>query len=679
MRCCEQLRARSDHGKQAAPSKYSKDDATYRKQLGWFRAAMEAMFPAPPRTLDNRKDAAAAERAPPPVMVFVHPRKCAGKMLTALFKHNAANVFVDIDYWRVDPTNARTTNAVLTTNQEFDSFDLKPACDRCYVTIGRSPVERVVSLYRWRIKRKHIPPTMSLRAYLTKRDATGVHRDDQYHGFYSWAQQWCGKAHRCTRFATDRQWILDTAKANVERYVGLIGTVERFDAFVKAGTKLFPAYFGIGDAVSTNRATTTPPTALAVARAHYPASVLALETEFYEWAKARAERLYSRHWGAPPLPRGSWTPQPEFWQTGGAVPPWIANGGYRPASFDSANHPRKAPALWACTPDSTNVRAPWYAEYARRVDAVLSPEESFNVSSVRRTQRTAFGCARWWHPRPQYSYKDYPPRVWTGALRPTNFAPPPCAFGRASRTEHKCAASHRQLVAALDALRVVYFPRSGTELGIVRESRLLSSDGDLDIHVDMPSTMLHDKLKSLLTPPPHLAGSGVTAEVHWSVPGCPEAHLVYNDWISHELQRRATPSDLCACRMNSVDMLCHRDGLQRMYTQYGPSWKVPLGIKQMDMPGWASDHRSHGWVESMRAKLNGMVNQTTGWIEADAVEALMPPPDNFEPVLDKDAFRRLVRISSAVFDKRWDTTLPWSTVDPLILAQLNVLYRSISK
>ena len=63
MRCCEQLRARSDHGKQAAPSKYSKDDATYRKQIGWFRAAMEAMFPAPPRTLDNRKDAAAAERA----------------------------------------------------------------------------------------------------------------------------------------------------------------------------------------------------------------------------------------------------------------------------------------------------------------------------------------------------------------------------------------------------------------------------------------------------------------------------------------------------------------------------------------------------------------------------------------------------------------------------------------
>ena len=298
--------------------------------------------------------------------------------------------------------------------------------------------------------------------------------------------------------------------------------------------------------------------------------------------------------------------------------------------------------LGPCVPDAA-VAARW-PEYGLAVRSVRALPPCTTCKDPTADERKA--CARWWHATPQREYTDLPLRTWSGVLRSTNWTAPPCSFGQASRTEHKCAASHRQLVAALDALRVVYFPRSGTELGLVRDGQLLGTDGDLDIHVDMPQTMLHAQLKPLLTPPPHLEGSGVTAEVHWAVPGCPEAHLVYNDWISDELRHRATPADLCACRLNSVEMLCHRDGVQRMYTQYGPSWKVPLGFKQLDMPGWAASHRAHKWIQSMRAMLSGMVIQNTGWIEADAVEALMP--------------------------KR--STAP---VDPLILAQLNVLYRSI--
>ena len=84
--------------------------------------------------------------------------------------------------------------------------------------------------------------------------------------------------------------------------------------------------------------------------------------------------------------------------------------------------------------------------------------------------------------------------------------------------ETKCGAKHRTMFEALDRLRVVYFPRSGTELGVVRGSHYLSADGDLDLFVDMPQQMLLDKLRNELSPAPHLDGSGVGAEVHWKNP-----------------------------------------------------------------------------------------------------------------------------------------------------------------
>jgi hypothetical protein len=277
-----------------------------------------------------------------------------------------------------------------------------------------------------------------------------------------------------------------------------------------------------------------------------------------------------------------------------------------------------------CKPDTTFRGRDWYADYASRVRKVRpfpSCPECIR-SEAKSVWSMADACPRWWHATPQRIYADLPFRKWNEErLRPQKHVfseVRPCKdFGQKSVPPGKCSASFQKLFDALDRVRAVYFPRSGTELGIVRGSTLLSADGDLDIYVDMPQRKLLEALKKELSPEPKLNGNEKTAEVHWfAQSGCPTVHMVYNDWISGELQHTDTvAADLCRCKMDSVELFCHRDGVKRMYTQYGPSWNVSLGIKQVDMPGWAQSHKSHSWVVSMRKKLKSLVAGKTGVIE----------------------------------------------------------------
>jgi len=312
----------------------------------------------------------------------------------------------------------------------------------------------------------------------------------------------------------------------------------------------------------------------------------------------------------------------------------------RGSSADSYALPSgHAPAvpLGPCLPDSRFDTLEWYNEYAEKVRMVRPFPRC--ETCLRTADAGAYSmkntCVRWWHSTPQRRYTDLPTRKWSEVLRPKNHIVPACSFGQKEQAKHSCYDSHTQLFEALARLRVVYFPRSGTELGIVRQSAYISEDGDLDIYVDMPQKMLLEKLKNEITSGTlHRSGR----EVHWKVPGCPEVHLLYDDWISDEMSHRATPEDLCSCRMNSVELMCHKNAPQRMYIQYGPSWKTPLGLKQLDMPYWASTHKTHGWITKMKAKLQSLVNKESG-------------------VIDK---------------------LPGGVRNPLALAQLNIMLKNIS-
>ena len=79
----------------------------------------------------------------------------------------------------------------------------------------------------------------------------------------------------------------------------------------------------------------------------------------------------------------------------------------------------------------------------------------------------------------------YPKQVPLAFSSPPDALPfPNCSFG-----QHRLRASKPvcgRLLAAVDALLrkagIVYFVRSGSELGVVRQSTLLGADGDIDIY-----------------------------------------------------------------------------------------------------------------------------------------------------------------------------------------------------
>lgn len=321
-----------------------------------------------------------------------------------------------------------------------------------------------------------------------------------------------------------------------------------------------------------------------------------------------------------------------------------------------------APAvpLGPCEPNTVFRSEEWYSEYAWHV-RMVRPDSVCPVCAVNgeaNPPHPLYGnlphaCERWWHPRPHHF--DSPLRKYDGNLRSSQQTVPRCTFGQASAAIHKtnCTPSVQTFITALESLRVSYFPRSKTELDIVSGSHYSSDDDDIEIYVDLPPVTLYYELQAKLNPPPRLSGSGATTEVHWHAGGCPNIRIVYNDWISDELQQRAQPSDLCTCKLRSVELRCHRDGPNRMYAQYGPIWMVPLSYEVMGVTQQAFTNLSYTQVKTCRSKLEELADQTSG-------------------VIGLHALRKLMRTSRRV--QLLPNKLDTAESEPLILAQLNALY-----
>jgi len=170
-------------------------------------------------------------------------------------------------------------------------------------------------------------------------------------------------------------------------------------------------------------------------------------------------------------------------------------------------------------------------------------------------------------------------------------------------------------------MQVVYYPFAGSMLGAVRDSKYIGTDGDVDIYVDMPQHLLINELQKRINIGRFTTSGNiehVKAETHWSVSGCPQVHMVFNDWIGDESIPefgRATYNSTCTCLMNSVPLSCHNESVFRTWLQYGPSWRVPLHAKALDMPELAYQYndvvRKLKWLTS-----------SDGVIREDAVRAL---------------------------------------------------------
>ena len=308
-----------------------------------------------------------------------------------------------------------------------------------------------------------------------------------------------------------------------------------------------------------------------------------------------------------------------------------------------------------CKPNIKFKSSAWYEDYSKQVRTVQPfPPCSNCINAKAYTWDKNDACGRWWHSTPQHSYVNIQKRKWKKSLRIKNTLPK-CSFGQSMMPKHNssgndCSSGYARLFSALDSLGVVYFPRGGTELGIVRSSAYLTADGDQDIFVDMPQKELKKELNKRGLKA-KLSGSGSLQETHLSVHRCPTVHMVYSDWSEVELKHQPNPSKLCRCFMNSIELTCHKEARKRLYTMYGPSWIVPIGIKLMDTPNWASHHLTHRWVKKMKKVLGGMVDSKTQRIEDATVRALLPAVSNFAPTLDMERFGDLVNISSTLLDQ----------------------------
>ena len=64
-------------------------------------------------------------------------------------------------------------------------------------------------------------------------------------------------------------------------------------------------------------------------------------------------------------------------------------------------------------------------------------------------------------------------------------------------------------------------------------------------------------------------------------------------------------------------MLCHKSGFNRMFTQYGPSWIIPIGVKNLDLPHLQKN-------VDMRQLAKSVINPETGAVSKSKITEMVP-------------------------------------------------------
>lgn len=276
-------------------------------------------------------------------------------------------------------------------------------------------------------------------------------------------------------------------------------------------------------------------------------------------------------------------------------------------------------------------KAEWFPKFAALLasQAERPPAPAFLLTKAKlASEPNEWSCFRFWYQTPHFNYHFAEPRskTWVAPLK-VNTVVPQCAPIQEKRTASElCLNSLRPLFKLLEG--IVYHPLSGTELGFARIGTD-AKDTDIDIFVDVPPKKLAVLLQTL-SPKPYVSGNGYTAELHWKPRDCGTAvHMQFNDRIADEIGNRTSASDLCICTWKSISgsefpLYCHNNARYRMEVQYGPSWWLPVSIKNLDMPYWGYTHRSHQWMRQAAVTLKKLRKAGKGLITRSDLPDVIP-------------------------------------------------------
>jgi len=275
---------------------------------------------------------------------------------------------------------------------------------------------------------------------------------------------------------------------------------------------------------------------------------------------------------------------------------------------------------------------PWYSMYVKRVKSIkpFAPCDNCIDEQTSATWKAKV-CSRWWESNTQRVWEDRKDRIVSS--KTYNGTVANCPFGQDIKPRHRCSEHFEKLFGLLNKHGIVYFPTDGTALGIARDSAYITADGDIDIYLEYPASLLKELLKKIGM---HVSiqtyGSGHAHNTNYAniySGTCMSTTLQMNQRYVHAIASQA--SDMCRCYMNGIELRCHKKSVERMYWQYGPSWRMSIaGAKKLDEPRYcyrSNPNQEYGWCPRAKQAMDAL-RDTNGLITENSIQQLLPKDAN---------------------------------------------------